>query len=101
MRFVENSEQAGMGVVLAIPIANAAAQSNINEMEWACFQYLNEQLVPFDAISFFGKWIGNRGRANINKRVWDEDVDTRFGDIDDANLTAMVMHRLFIMALKS
>ncbi len=63
--------------------------------EWACFRYLNEQLVPFDAISFFGKWVGNRGRANINKKVWDEDVNARFRDMDDADVTAMVTAQAF------
>jgi len=87
--------QCGLGVVFTVPVANPAQRENMDEIDWHFFRYLNEKLVPFDGRTFFEGWAGGKGRAVINKTGWDNDVNTRFENLDDTDLTAMVTAQAF------
>ena len=96
---------AGMGIIYAVPVTDTGnlpldeiRGGNFEHLKWKLFSFENGLLRERDAMEFFEKWEGNRGRASHGNE-WSTDSKRNIKTLDKKELTVLLLNELFYSGL--
>lgn len=75
-------------------------QREFGALNWLLYQYRSKEFKKIDALEFFERWPGERGRPTFNNRKdWEENIKASIHSLTAPVLTELLLHELFMTGL--
>ncbi len=92
---------AGVGVIYVIPLTESGVlpfaelrRRDFQNIKWQFYKFTNSKFIPENAIEFFEKWEGTRGRPSYGGN-WDPEVKKKIEKLNPEVLTGLLLNELF------